>query len=102
MMTGDRVLSLFTALALQLAGFGLLLFWTMGAVLLLTRNGGQFVELNLSGWTLTYYWLYPAFLLVFSLVGWLFFWKRQDLLATAALSAPVGLMLLYYLFLAFR
>lgn len=101
-MTGDRVLSLLSALLLQVAGLGLLLFWTIGAVLLLTGNGGQINDLALTGFGRTFYWLYPVFLIVFSLVGWFFFWVKRDLLASLTFSAPLGLMMLFYLVLIVR
>jgi hypothetical protein len=99
MMTGERILSLFSALLLQLLGLGLLLFWAMGAVMLVTQDGGQPAFLTLAGLERTFYWLYPVFLLVFSAVGWLLFWGRRDLLANATLSAPLGLMAAFYLYL---
>ncbi len=101
-MTGERVLSLLGVLLLQVAGLGFLLFWAMGAVLLITGNGGQINELNLSGLGRIYYFLYPVFLLVFSIAGWLFFWLRRDLLANLSLSAPLGLMALLYFILIVR
>lgn len=101
-MTGERVLSLFNALMLQVLGLGVLLFWSMGAVLLVTQNGGQINELNLAGFGRTFYWLYPLFLAVFSLIGWALFWVRRDLLAALSFSAPLGLMLLFYLTLVLR
>ena len=100
-MTGDRVFALFNVLALQVAGLGVLLFWAMGVVYFFTGTGGQFNEIAFSGLGKTLYYLYPVALVVFSLIGWLFFWIRRDLLAVLALSAPVGLVALYYFFLIF-
>lgn len=101
-MTGERVLGLLGVLLTQVAGLGLLVFWAMGAVLLLTNNGGQLTELGLSGLARTFYLLYPVFLVVFSALGWLLFWLRRDLLANMAMAAPVGLMVLFYLYLILR
>jgi len=100
-MTGDRVFSLLNALLLQVAGLGVLVFWAMGAVLLITGNGGQINDVYLASIGRTFYFLYPVALVVFSVVGWLFFWLRRDLLAMLTLSAPVGLVVLYYLVLIF-
>lgn len=101
-MTGERVLGLLGVLLTQVAGLGLLVFWAMGAVLLLTNNGGQITELELTGLERAFYLLYPVFLVVFSALGWLLFWVRRDLLANLTMAAPVGLMVLFYLYLILR
>jgi hypothetical protein len=43
------------------------------------------------------FYLYPLALVVFSLIGWLAFMRRRDLFALAMMSAPVGLVVVYYL-----
>ncbi len=100
-MTGDRVLALFSSLALQVAGLGVLLFWAMGLIALLNGNGGQIVDIYLTGFWRALYFFYPAALVLFSAAGWLLFYMRRDLLAILTLSAPVGLVVLYYLVLIF-
>ncbi len=100
-MTGDRVLALFSSLALQVAGLGVLVFWVMGALFLLTGNGGQIVDIYLTGFWRNLYFLYPVALVVFSLAGWFLFYLKRDLLAILTFSAPVGLVVLYYLILIF-
>ena len=100
-MTGDRVLSLFSSLALQVAGLGVLVFWAMGAILLVTGNGGQIINIYVTGFWRALYFFYPVALVVFSLAGWLLFYLRRDLLAILTLSAPVGLVVLYYFILIF-
>ena len=98
-MTGDRVLALFSVLALQVAGLFVLVFWVMGAVFLITGNGGQIVDIYLTGFWRNLYFFYPVALVIFSAVGWLFFYLRRDLLAMLTLAVPVGLVVLYYLIL---
>lgn len=98
-MSGDRILALFTALALQVAGLGILFFWTMGFILKITKNGGQILDINLAGIPLMTYNFFPIILIVFSLIGWLAFWRKGDLVAVGALSVPAGVMLLLYIYL---
>lgn len=100
-MTGERVFTLFNALALQIAGLGVLLFWTMGAIFLITGSGGQINHMAFSSLGRTLFFLYPVALAIFSLLGWFLFYIRRDLLAVMTLSAPVGLVVLYYLFVVF-
>ena len=96
-MPGDRVLTLFSALLLQLVGLGVLFFWVMGLILLFTGNGGQINDLNLSGLPLIVYYAYPALLGLFSVIGWFAFWRKLDFVALGALSAAPGLLLLLYI-----
>ena len=100
-MTGDRVFALFNVLALQVAGLGVLLFWTMGAVFLITGEGGQINHMAFSNFGRTLFFLYPVALAIFSLLGWFLFYIRRDLLAIMMLSAPVGFVVLYYLVVVF-
>lgn len=98
-MSGDRILALFTALLLQLAGLGVLFFWAMGAILKVTKNGGQILDIQLSGLPLATFNFFPVILVIFSIIGWLAFWRKVDLVAVGALSVPAGIMLLLYLYL---
>ena len=100
-MTGDRVFALFNVLALQIAGLGVLLFWSIGAVFFITGQGGQFNHMEFSNIGRTLFFLYPVALAIFSLLGWFLFYIRRDLLAIMMLSAPVGLVVLYYLAVVF-
>ncbi len=100
-LSGDRVFSLFNLLLLQIAGLGVTLFWAFGIFLLLTKNGGQ-VQDVVVGPLRSLFYLYPVALVIFSLIGWLAFWRKRDLFALAMMSAPVGLVVLYYLFAGLR
>lgn len=96
-MSGERVLSTLNMILLQVAGLGVLLFWVMGAVLLLTGNGGQITDLNLHGFWRTVYFSYPFLLIFLSAIGWLAFWRKADLVGMAALAVPPGVLFLMYL-----
>lgn len=97
-MSGDRVLALFTMFALQIAALGIALFWTIGVVLLITKNGGQILDaLNTPGLRNAFF-VYPVVLIIGSIVGWLAFWRKADLLAIIAMGAPTGYMALLYLY----
>jgi hypothetical protein len=97
-MSGERVLALFTMFALQIAGLGIALFWAMGVVLLITANGGQIQDtLNTPGLRNAFY-IFPVILILGSVVGWLAFWRKADLVALAAMAAPTGYMTLLYLY----
>jgi hypothetical protein len=97
MMTGERVLSTLGAIALQLAGLGLFLFWSMGAVLLITGNGGQINDLGWGGGMRALYFSYPFILAICSVVGWLLYLRQKDLFALATLSVPAGVATMVYL-----
>jgi hypothetical protein len=97
-MSGDRVLVLFSLFALQIVALGIALFWTMGVVLLITKNGGQIQDaLNTPGLRNAFF-VYPVVLIVGSIAGWLAFWRKADLIALGAMAAPAGYMVLLYLY----
>ncbi len=96
-MSGERVLSTFSMILLQVAGLGILLFWTIGAILLLTGNGGQINDLNLHGFWRTVYFSYPFLLIFLSAIGWLAFFRKADLVGLASLSVAPGVLFLMYL-----
>jgi cytochrome bd-type quinol oxidase subunit 2 len=97
-MSGDRVLVLFTMFALLIAALGIALFWAMGVILLITKNGGQIQEALSTPGLRNAFFIYPVVLLIGSIVGWLAFWRKADLVALGAMSAPAGYMLVLYLY----
>ncbi len=101
MMSGDRILSLFGALALQIVGLGILLFWAIGVVLLVTGNGGQINDLVFAPWQSSLFYAYPFLLVLFSVVGWLAYLRKLDLVALGALSAAPGLLAFLYVWMIF-
>jgi hypothetical protein len=103
MMTGNRIMSLFSVLAVQVAGLGVLFFWVIGAVLRFFPNkGGQINLIQLEGLPGTVFFAYPALLAIFFIIGWLAYWRKSDLVAVGASSVPLGIMLFLYLYLILR
>jgi hypothetical protein len=97
-MPGERVLALFTMFALQIAGLGMALFWAIGVILLLMNNGGQIWDALNTATLRNAFYIYPVILILGSIVGWLAFWRKADLVALGAMAAPVGYMTLLYLY----
>ena len=98
-MTGDRVLSTFGMIALQIVALGIVFFWAMGAILLATGNGGQINDINLTSFWRTIFWAYPILVIFISPIAWLSFFRKADLLAQAMLTLPIGLLgLLYFVY----
>lgn len=94
----NRILSFYGLLFANLGSFGILFFWLMGAIHLWSGNGGQINTLGLSGLALTGFWVYPIVVIV-SLAAWLLYLARLDLPALGLAAAPIGLAVLYYLWL---
>lgn len=94
----DRVLTVFGMLAAHLGSFAVMYFWLTGAILLFTGNGGQLVELTaLSGVERWLFLAYPAVVLI-SLLGWVFFALKRDLLAIGLAGLPVVYAIAYYFY----
>ena len=94
-----RILTFFGIL-LSNGGAFFVLFWSMGAGHLLTNNGGLINLLQLEGIMLTLFWAYPV-VVVLSLSAWLFYLFRMDKIALPIAAAPIGLFVIYYLYLVF-
>jgi hypothetical protein len=97
-MSGDHVLVLFTLFALQIAGLGIALFWAVGVFLLLMSNGGQIWDALTTPALRNLFYIYPVILILGSIVGWLAFWRKADLVALGAMAAPTGYMTLLDLY----
>jgi hypothetical protein len=93
-----RVMGFFGVLLANVASFGILFFWLIGAVLMLTGNGGQLLLLGLDGLALVLFWSLPLVVLV-SLAAWFLYLARLDLPAIGLAGAPIALTVLYYLWL---
>jgi hypothetical protein len=94
----NRVLSFYGILLANAGSFGILFFWLLGAIHLWTGNGGQINLVGLEGLALVAFWVFPL-LVVLSLGGWLLYLARLDLPALGLAGAPIGLAVLYYLWL---
>jgi hypothetical protein len=80
-----------------LAGSGaVLLFWTMGAIDLLTRDGGLIVQLGLQGVWRALFLAYPFVFVACLVLGAVLVALRRDLESIAVAGAPAALALLYY------
>lgn len=96
-----QALGFFGIALANLLTFGILYFWIMGAVLLVTQNGGLIVELGLTGTLRTLYFAYPVIALL-SLTCWLFYLARREIAALLVAGTPIALATLYYLWLVTR
>ena len=94
----NRILAFFGILLSNVASFGILFFWLTGAVHLWRSNGGQINLLALDGLPLLLFWALP-FVVLASLAAWLLYLARLDLPALALAAAPIGLTIIYYLWL---
>ncbi|MEX2542473.1 MAG: hypothetical protein WD314_11720 [Trueperaceae bacterium] len=94
----NRVLGFYGLLLANLGSFGILFFWLIGAIHLWTGNGGQVTLLGLDGLALVAFWVFPV-VVVLSLASWLLYLARLDLPAFGLAGAPIGLAVLYYLWL---
>lgn len=93
-----RILTFYGILLSNLGSFGILYFWMTGAVQLLTERGGPINLIYLEGLPLVLFWALPVVVVV-SLASWLLYLARLDLLALGLAAAPIGLTVLYYLWL---
>lgn len=94
----NRILAFYGVLLANLGSFGILFFWLIGAINLLTGNGGQITLLGLDGIGLVAFWTFPV-VVVLSLASWPLYLARLDLPALGLAGAPIGLAVLYYLWL---
>lgn len=93
----ERLLGVYGMIFGFLATFMVGVFWSMGAVLKVTGNGGTIVQLNLEGWWNTLFWAFP-FVALGSIVLALgaFALGRAKEAAGIAFLPAIG-VLLYYL-----
>ncbi len=92
-----RVLSVY-GMILGIGGsLFVVLFWAIGAALLITDNGGQINELALRGAWLWLFYAYPFVALIFSAVSVGLYMLRRNLEAVGASMTPLGLVVLYFL-----
>src|SRR5699024_8869739 len=95
----DRALTVFGMLGAHLGAFGVLYFWLTGAILLFTGNCGQLVEITrLSDVERVLFLAYPAVVLL-SLVSWVFFALKKDLVALGLAGLPIVCVIGYFFYL---
>ena len=92
----DRSPTVYGWVLMLLGSGGLLLFWVMGAIGLLTGNAGTIVLLQLEGaWRLLFL-AYPAVFLVSLVLGAALVALKQDLASLGVAGAPLALSVAYY------
>lgn len=92
----ERVLSLFGIILQSIGSLGILFFWTIGAIGLLTNNGGQILELGLTGIWRLLFWALPI-LVVVSIAGAVgLFALRRHKEAAGLAGLPIIATLVYY------
>ena len=95
---GNRILTFFGILLSNIGSFGITFFWLTGAIHLWQTNGGQINLLALDGLSVVLFWALPL-IVILSLASWLLYLARLDLPALALAASPIGLTVLYYLWL---
>jgi len=93
----ERVLGVYGIILGALPGALVLIFWTMGAVHLLTGNGGLINELQLTGAWRVLFFSYPVVLLVAVLAALGAFALKRYKEAAGIALLPVAGVILYYL-----
>ena len=93
----ERVLALFGVILAGIGSLGILFFWSMGAIGLLTNDGGQILDLRLAGIWLTLFWALPVVVLV-SIAGAIgLFALRRHKEAVGLAGLPIIATIAYYL-----
>lgn len=92
----ERVLSLYGIILASIGGLGILFFWSMGAIGLLTHNGGLMLDLRLTGLWRTLYFALPivVFVCVAGAVGLFALRRHKEAVGLAGL--PILATLAYY------
>lgn len=93
----ERLLGAFGMVFGFLGTFMIAVFWSMGAVLKATHNGGTIVQLNLTGIWNTLFWLFPVVAAGSVVLALGLFWLKRFKEAAGIAAAPVALVVLYYI-----
>ncbi len=98
---GDRSGTLLGAAAGLLGGAGLLFFWILGAIGLVTLTGGTINQLDLAGAWRSVYWAYPFVFIAAVVVGGVLVALDRDREAVGVFSLPLAAAVGYYLALIY-
>ncbi len=98
---GDRSGTWLGAAAGLLGGGGLLLFWIMGAIGLVTLTGGTINQLELAGVWRAAYWAYPFVFIGATVAGGALVALERDREAVGVFSLPLAAAVAYYLALIY-
>lgn len=94
---GDRTGTILGAFAGVLGGGAVLFFWIMGALVLLGRDGGTIVALELGGAWRVLFLAYPFLFLATVVAGAALLALKRDLEAVGVFGMPVVAAVAYYL-----
>jgi len=97
----DRSPTVFGWVFALLGSGGVLLFWVMGAIGLLTGSAGTIVLLDLQGVWRTLFLSYPFVFIGFVVIGAALVGLKRDLESIGAVGAPLALAVLYYFALVY-
>ncbi len=97
----DRSPTVFGWLFALLGSASVLLFWAMGAIGLVTSNGGLIVQLGLDGVWRTLFFAYPFVFVAALLGGIALVALKRDLESIGLVGSPLALAVLYYLALIY-
>jgi hypothetical protein len=92
----ERVLSLYGVILASIGALGVLFFWTMGAIGLLTNDGGLILDLRLTGVWRTLYFALPVVVLVCVAGAIGLFALRRHKEAVGLAGLPVIATIAYY------
>lgn len=93
----DRSLIIFGLAFSAIGALGILFFWVISAILLITENGGLILQIELDGLWLTAYWAYPFVAFAALAAAGVLYLMKRDQAALGVAGAPVALSVLYYL-----
>jgi hypothetical protein len=98
---GDRSGTWLGVAAGLLGGGGLLYFWIMGAIGLVTLTGGTMNQLELTGFWRDAYWTYPFVFIGATVAGGALLAIERDREAVGVFSLPLAAAVAYYLALIY-
>lgn len=93
----ERLLGALGMIVGFLGSFMIGIFWSMGAVLKATHNGGTIVQLHLTGIWNTLFWAYPIVVAGSVVLALGLFLMKRFKEAAGMASLPIVLVVLYYL-----
>ena len=96
-MSIERTMALYGVVFAGIGALGILFFWTIGAVLLFTGNGGFINDLNLNPTERTLFLSYPVVAVLSLAIGGGLFLARRDREAVAIAGLPLVAAVVYYL-----
>ena len=100
-MSTERTMALYGVIFAGIGALGILFFWAIGAVLLLTGNGGTINDMGLGQLGRTLYLIYPVVAVVSLAAGTVLFLVRREMMAVGVTSLPIAGAVLFTFALVF-